>query len=170
MTALKKKSKATKQRNHRIVSLIAHTAKMVAGTLRSGIQRKIEDVFGEDQFGFRKGTRDATGIQIISSERTVDMDEEVCACFVDWMKTFDCVPWTKLILILKGNGIDRRERKLISKLYINQSVKIRLDRRETRSVTIGGGDSLGWFLSQILFTLHSEYLTKGAVEGVGDFK
>jgi hypothetical protein len=111
MIALKKKSKATKRRNQRIVSLIAHTAKMVAGTLRSGIQRKIEDVLGKDQFGFRKGkgARDATGMLIISSERTVDMDEKLCACFVDRMKIFDRVNWTKLILILKGNGIDRRE-------------------------------------------------------------
>jgi len=98
------------------------------------------------------------------------MDGEMCSCFVDWMKAFDCVKWTKLILILKGNGIDRCEEKLISKLYMNQSVKIRLDQRETRSVTIGGGDRVGWCLSQILFTLYSEYLTNGAAEGVGDFK
>jgi hypothetical protein len=37
-------------------------------------------------------------------------------------------------------------------------------------VTTGGGDRVGWCLSQILFTLHSEYLTQGAAEGVGDFK
>jgi hypothetical protein len=36
---------------------------MVAKILRRRIERKIEDVLGEDQFGFRrgKGTRDATG-------------------------------------------------------------------------------------------------------------
>jgi len=76
-----------------MVSLIAHTAKMLAGTLRSGIQRTIEDVLGEDQFGFRKGkgTRDTTGMLIISSERTLDIDVELCACFVDWLKAFDRV-------------------------------------------------------------------------------
>jgi len=36
--------------------------------------------------------------------------------------------------ILKRNGIDWRERKLIRKLYVDQRVKIRLDRGETRSV------------------------------------
>jgi len=29
---------------------------------------------------------------------------------------------------------------------------------------------VGWCLSPILFTLYREYLTKGAFEGVGDFK
>jgi hypothetical protein len=38
--------------------------------------------------------------------------------------------------ILKGIGIDWRERRLISKLYMEQSVKIRLDQGETRSVKI----------------------------------
>jgi hypothetical protein len=63
MTALKKKAKATKCSDHHIISLIAHTAKIVAKILRKRIGRKIEDVLGEDQFGFRKrkGTRHATG-------------------------------------------------------------------------------------------------------------
>jgi hypothetical protein len=41
--------------------------------------------------------------------------------------------------ILKGTGIDWRERRLISKLYMDQKVKVRLDRGETRSVQIGRG-------------------------------
>jgi hypothetical protein len=136
------------------------------------MQRKIEDVLEKDQFGFRKGkgTRDATGMLIISSERNLDMGEELCACFVDWMKEFDRVNWTKLILILNGTGIDRRERKLICNLYMNQSVKKSLDQGETRSVTSGGGDRVGWCLSPILFNLYNEYLTKDAVKGVGDLK
>jgi len=54
-------------------------------------------VLGEDHFGFRtgKGATDATGMRIISSERALDMNEELCACFVDWMKAFDRVNWTK---------------------------------------------------------------------------
>jgi hypothetical protein len=49
---------------------IAHTAKIVAKILRRRIGRKIEDVHGEDQFGFRigKGTRDAIGMLRIISE------------------------------------------------------------------------------------------------------
>jgi hypothetical protein len=42
-------------------SLVAHTARIVARTFQRRIERKIEDVLGEDQFGFSrgKGTRDA---------------------------------------------------------------------------------------------------------------
>jgi hypothetical protein len=49
------------------------------------IDKKIEDVLGEDQFGFRKGkgTRDAIGMLRIISEQTLKLDEELSICFVD---------------------------------------------------------------------------------------
>jgi hypothetical protein len=59
------------------------------------------------------------------SERTLDVDEEFCACFIDWQKAFYRVNWTKLIQILKVTGINWRERRLISKLYMDQNVKIK---------------------------------------------
>ena len=59
--ALMKKTQATKSSDHRTISLIAHTAKIIRKILRRKVERKIESVLGEDQFGFRrgKGTRDA---------------------------------------------------------------------------------------------------------------
>jgi phosphotransacetylase len=58
---------------------IAHTAKTVARILRRRIERKIEGVLGEDQFGFRrgKGTRDAIETLRIISERTLETDGEL---------------------------------------------------------------------------------------------
>jgi len=54
VVALKKKPQATKCSDHRTISLIAQTAKIVAKILRRRIEKKIEDVPGEDQFGFRR--------------------------------------------------------------------------------------------------------------------
>jgi hypothetical protein len=56
MIALKKKLKATKGIDHSTVSLIRHTAKTVVRILRRRIEKKTEDVLGEDQFGFRRET------------------------------------------------------------------------------------------------------------------
>jgi hypothetical protein len=72
--------------------------------------------------------------------------------------------------ILKKIGIDWRERRLISNLYMVQSVKVRLNRGEARRVKIGREVRQGCCLSPILFSLYSEYLTKGALEGLGYFK
>jgi hypothetical protein len=80
----------------------------VASVIRRRSEKKIEDVLGEDLFGFRKGkgTRDATGMLRIIPERNLDIGEEICVCFIDWEKAFDRVKWTKLMEILKKTGID----------------------------------------------------------------
>jgi hypothetical protein len=52
MIALKKKPKATKCSEHLTSSLTVHTATIVVRTLIR-IERKIEDILVEDQFGFR---------------------------------------------------------------------------------------------------------------------
>jgi hypothetical protein len=54
-----------------------------------------------------------------------------------------------LMHILKGTGTDWRERRLISKLYMGQSVKIRLDQRETSGVKTGRRVTDGLCLSPI---------------------
>ena len=59
----------------------------------------------------------------IIAERTLEIDEELFVCFIDWQKVFDRVNWTKLMQILKRTGIDWRERRLISELYMDQRVK-----------------------------------------------
>jgi hypothetical protein len=98
----------------------------------------------------------------IISERTLEIDVELSVCFMDWQKAFDQVNWTELMQILKETGIDWRERRLISNLYMAQSVKVRLNRGQTRSVKIGRGVRQECYLSPILFNLYNKYLTKEA--------
>jgi hypothetical protein len=87
MTALQNKLNATKSSDHSVNSLILHTAKIVSRILSRKIERKIEDVQG-DQFGFRRGrgTEVEIGMPRIISEQTLDVDEELCACFIDWQR------------------------------------------------------------------------------------
>ena len=121
----------------------------------------------EDQFGFRRGkeTRNANGMLRIISEWTLEIDVELCVCFIDWQKAFDKVNWIKLMQILRRTGIDWQERRLISNLYMAQSVKVQMTWGEKRSVKIGRGCCL----SPILFTLYSECHTKEGLKGFGDF-
>jgi hypothetical protein len=67
----------------------------------------------------------------IISERTLIIDEELCPCFTEWPE--NC---TKLMQIVMGTGTDCHERRLISKFYMNHTVKIRLEQEKTRSVKI----------------------------------
>jgi hypothetical protein len=87
MIAFKKEPQDTKFSDYRTISLIAHTANTVAKILR-GIEREIEIIPGEDQFGIRRGrgTRDANGMHRIISERTLEIGADVCVCVTDWQK------------------------------------------------------------------------------------
>ena len=54
------------------------------------------------------------------------------------------------MLIFKGNGVNLRERKVTSKMYMDESVKAWLDQGETKSVKIGKGIRWWHCLSPIL--------------------
>jgi hypothetical protein len=129
MLALKKKPKATKCSDHCIISLITHIGKTAASILRRRIETKIGDTLGEDQFVLRRGnrTKDATGVLRITPQWTVDIDKVLCVCFIGWLKAFDHANWTKLMNILKETIINRYKRRSISKLCMDQTVKVQLD-------------------------------------------
>jgi Reverse transcriptase (RNA-dependent DNA polymerase). len=80
MISLPKKNQAKKCSDHRTISLISHTGKIVARILSKRLESKIEEVIEGDQFGFQKGkgTRDAIGLMRIVSERVLTLKKR-CA-------------------------------------------------------------------------------------------
>jgi hypothetical protein len=73
----------------------------------------------------------------ITPGRTLDTDEELWVCFIERQKTSDRVKWTESMQILKGFDIGWRERRLISKLYMDQSFKLKLGQGQTKRVDSG---------------------------------
>ena len=71
MIAFDKKSKASKYCGHLTIRHIPEQQSLIAK-----VEKKIEDILGEDQFEFRKGkgNRNAIGILRIISERSLDFD------------------------------------------------------------------------------------------------
>jgi len=125
---------------------------------------------GEDQFGFRKGrgTRDAIGALRMLTERSLEYGQEVYICFVDYEKAFDRVDWKKLMHALRKRGVDWRDRRLIGNLYMNQTVKIRIEGVCSEAGGIGRGVRQGCPLSPLLFNIYIEELIQEALEGTGE--
>ena len=73
VSALKEKQKATKRCDHHTVSLIAHISQIVARTLKGSIERKIEDILGEDLFGFKRGKVTTDAIRMTTTTTTTMM-------------------------------------------------------------------------------------------------
>ena len=71
MIALPNKNQAKKCSDHRTISLISRTGKMLARILSTRLESKIEEAIEENQFGFRKGkgTRDVIELMRIISEK-----------------------------------------------------------------------------------------------------
>ena len=96
--------------------------------LTNRIEAKARDFIGRNQFGFRKGfgTRDAIGIIIMRCETSLEFGNNVYICFVDFEKAFDRVNWEKMMKVLQSIGVDWRDRRMISELYMNQEAVVRI--------------------------------------------
>ena len=170
MIPLKKKANATVCEEYRTISLLTHASKIMIRIMTRRIQAKVEadHQLGEDQFGFRKnrGTRDAIGALRILAERSLEHDQEVYVCFVDYEKAFDRVDWKKLMQALIRLGIDWKDRRLIRNLYMGQKIRIRIEGEYSEPGEIGRGVRQGCPLSPLLFNIYIEELIREALENL----
>ena len=115
------------------------------------------------QAGFRKGrgTRDQiTNIRWII-EKAREFQKNIY-CFIDYVKTFDCVDHNKLWKILKEMGIPDHLTCLLRNLYASQEATVRTGHGTTDWFQIGKGAHQGCILSPCLFNLYVEYIMRNA--------
>ena len=114
------------------------------------------------QAGFRKGrgTRD----QIVNirwiTEKVREFQKNICFCFIDYAKAFDCVNHNKLWKILKEMGIPDHLSCFLRNLYAGQEATVRNGHGITDWFQIGTGVCQGCILSLCLFNLYAEYIMR----------
>jgi len=86
MIPLQKKVNAVECADYRTISLIAHASKILLKILTKRLESKTEMFIGKTQFGFRKGcgAREAIGVMRTFCERSLEHDNDVFICFVDF--------------------------------------------------------------------------------------
>ena len=85
-------------------------------------------------------------------EKAREFQKNICLCFMDHAKAFDCVDHNKLWEILKEMGIPDHLTCLLRNLYAGQEATVRTGHGTTDWFQIGKG----CILSPCLFTLHAE--------------
>src|ERR1043165_3056160 len=122
--------------------------------LTKRIESKAKDFISRNQFGFRRGcgTREAIGVIRMLSERSIEHDNDVYVCFVDFEKAFDRVDWLKMMETLASIQVDWRDRRLIRELYMCQEAAVRVAEGESQPGIIGRGVEQGCPLSPLLFS------------------
>ena len=80
-------------KNAQTTALISHASKVMLKILQASLQQYVNHELPDVQAGFRKGrgTRDQiTNIRWII-EKAREFQKNICFCFIDYAKVFDCV-------------------------------------------------------------------------------
>ena len=124
------------------------------------MNRELPDV----QAGFRKSRGARYQIANIHwiMEKAREFQKNICFCFIDYAKAFDCVDHNKLWKILKEMGIPDHLTCLLRKLYAGQEATVRTGHWPTDWLQIGKGVGQGCILLPCLFKLYAEYSMRNA--------
>jgi len=89
-------------------------------------------------------------------------EKDICFCFIDYVKAFDCVDHNKLWKILKEMGIPDHLTSLLRNLYGGQEATVKTGHETTDWFQIRKGVLKGCILSPCLFNFYAEYIMRNA--------
>ena len=112
------------------------------------------------QTGFRdgRGTRDQIANICWTSEKAREFQKNIYFCFIDYVKTFDCVDHNKLWNILQEMEIPDHLTCLLRNLYAGQRELVRIRHGTMDRFQIGTGVHQGYILLPCLLNLYAEYI------------
>ena len=124
------------------------------------MNRELPDV----QAGFRKGrgTRDQIANIRWIMEKAREFQKNICFCFIDYAKAFDCVDHNKLWKIPQEMRIPDHLTCLLRNLYAGQEATVRTGHGTTDWFQIRKGVNQSCILSPCLFNLYAEYSMRNA--------
>ena len=153
-TPIPKKGNTKKSSNYCTITLIPHTSKVMLKILQARLQQYMNCELSDVQAGLRKarGTRDQIANIRWIIEKAREFQKNICFCFIDYAKAFDCVDHNKLWKILKEMGIPDHLTCLLRNLYAGQEATVRTGHGTTDCCQIGKGVRQGCILSPCLLT------------------
>ena len=109
------------------IALISHASKVMLKILQARLQQYVKHELPDVQAGFRKGrgTRDQIANICWIIKKAREFQKNICLCFIDYAKAFDCVDYDKLWKILKEMGIPDHLTCLLRNLYAGQEATVR---------------------------------------------
>ena len=116
------------------------------------------------QAEFRKGrgTRDQIANILWIIKKAGELQKNICFCFIDYAKAFDCVDHHKLWEILQEVEIPDHLTCLLRNLYTGQEATVRTEHGTTDWFQIRKGVYQSCILSPSLFNLFAEYIMRKA--------
>ena len=134
--------------------------KILQARLQQYVNLELPDV----PAGFRKGrgTRDQIANIRWIIKKASEFQKNICFCFIDYAKAFDCMDHNKLWKILKEMGITDHLTCLLRNLYAGQEATVKTGHGTTDWLQIGKVVCQGCILLPCLFNLYAEYIMRNA--------
>ena len=125
--------------------------------LQASLQQYLNCELPDVQAGFRKGkgTRGQIANICWVIEKAREFERNICFCFIDYAKTFDCMDHNKLWKILQGMGLPDNFTCFLRNLYAGQEAIVRTGHGTVDWLQIGKGVCQGYILSPCLFNLYA---------------
>ena len=145
--------------NYRLISLMSHVTKIILRVIMNRIKKKIYTEVSWSQFGFRKkkGTRNAVSVMRTLAERSIEMQRNLYAVFIDHEKAFDRVKHHEIMKDLKPIGVDQKDRRLLE-------TAVSIDGDLSEWINIKRGVRQGCVLSPDLFSQCTELIMRKVIE------
>ena len=136
-----KKGSAKECSNYCTVAFISHASKVMLKILQARLQQYMSRELPDIQAGFRKGrgTRDQITNILWIIEKARESQKNICFCFIDYAKAFDCVNSNKRWKILQEMGIPDHLTCLLRNPYAGQEATVRNGHGTTDWFQIGKG-------------------------------
>ena len=150
--------------NNRTIALIPHASKVLLKIIPKRLEPFLERELPEEQAGFRhgRGCRDQIANMRWLMEKTIERQQDLYICFIDYKKAFDNVDHNILWKELRHLGVPEHLIILMERLYEGQQATVRTDFGETEPFLIGKGVRQGCILSPYLYNLYSEIIMRNA--------
>ena len=160
--ALPKKAGAIECELHRTISLMSHLTKILLRIILNRTRNKTGPEIAQEQCGFvaGKGTTNAIYILRTVIERSIEAQQDLYLCFIDFSKAFDTVKHDKLIQMLQDINIDGKDLQLIKNMYWQQTAAIKVNNNISGYQKIEKGVRQGCVLSPEFFSLYSEIILR----------
>ena len=126
--------------------------------LQAKFQQYVNSELPDVQAGFRKGreTRDQIANICWIIEKAREFQKNICLCFIDYAKAFDCVDHNKPWKIIQETGIPDYLTCPLRNLYAGQEATVRTGHGTIDLFQIRKGVRQGCILSPCLFNLYAE--------------
>ena len=128
--------------------------------LQARLQQYMNRELPHIQAGFRKGrgTRDQIANIRWIIKKAREFQNNICFCFINYTKVFNCVDHHKLWKNLKEMGLPDHLTCLLRSLYVGQEATVRTGRGTTDWFQTEKGICEGCILSSCVFNLYCEYI------------